>query len=117
MKAYGGSLTQPMTEVTPSCDTAHNQAASRESYGPFAAAAAVRHAPKSSGTLQFPAGKYQRQTKPLSQDERLLRHRAHFRGHMTNLYGRFTRIYGRMSATGVSTKGQRKLSRRNENET
>src|SRR5271157_12483 len=27
MTAYGGSLTQPMTEVTPSCDVAHNRRA------------------------------------------------------------------------------------------
>src|SRR5271157_1987087 len=106
-----------MTEVTPSCDTAHNQAASRESYGPFAAAAAVGQATTFSGTLQFTGGKYLRRTEPPAQEERLLRHMACFRGHVTNIYGRFTRLYGRMSATGVSTKGQRKLSRRNENET
>src|SRR5271157_2058716 len=109
MKAYGGSLTQPMTEVTPSCDIAHNQVAIRESYGPFAAAAAVGQATTFSGTSQFPErNTCDRTSRP---------HMACFRGHVTNLYGRFTRLYGRMSATGVSTKGQRKLSRRNENET
>jgi len=56
MKAYGGSLTQPMTEVTPSCDTAHNQVANWEPYGPFAAAAAVGHATKFFGNFAVPRG-------------------------------------------------------------
>src|SRR5208283_877764 len=103
-----------MTEVTPSCDFAHNERGKSGTYGLLVRRGRCSQATKFSGTFRFTGGKYLQESNLSANDKRL--HVAISRARHKSLRSLYQTLRSNERHRGFN-KTTEKLSRRNENET